>query len=217
MLQGYLRKWKYLLGSAFVDLLSPHAIFLKSVTRGLYWYTWSFTSLLRIVRDINKLNNKPLEQWKAYSTTVKRITTTSLGGKAKNNYHCQNLCKLTQAKSLYEAKYQRILCICHCLQETVISLVWPYIDSRYHYCFSNSRLAEMFGWRGAQKWNDFEIEKVYPLEATERLGAEDLNPIIKDDRVDVDKIHDEFVICSAITNTFHTRLLCSMVENIPLP
>lgn len=46
---------------------------------------------------------------------------------------------------------------------------------------------------------------------------EDLNPIIKDDKVDVDKIHDEFVICSAITNTFHTRLLCSMVENIPLP
>lgn len=46
---------------------------------------------------------------------------------------------------------------------------------------------------------------------------EDLNPIIKDDKVDVDKIHDEFVICSAITNTFRTRLLCSMVENIPLP
>ena len=75
----------------------------------------------------------------------------------------------------------------------------------------------MFGWRGVQKWNDFKIEKVDPLEPTERLGVEDLNPIIKDDRVDVYKIHDEFVICSAITNTFNTRLLCSMVENIPLP
>ena len=31
----------------------------------------AFTSLLRTVKDVNKLNDKLLEQWKTYSTTNK--------------------------------------------------------------------------------------------------------------------------------------------------
>ena len=43
----------------------------------------AFTSLLRTVKAVNQLSDKPLEHWKTYNTTIKKITTTSSGGKAE--------------------------------------------------------------------------------------------------------------------------------------
>ena len=82
----------------------------------------AFTTLLRTVKDVNKLRDKPLEYCKTYSTTVKKIITTSSGGKAENNYQCQGLHNLTQAKSFHEAKHQE-----YCASVTVYlksQLVW---------------------------------------------------------------------------------------------
>ena len=94
-LRGYINKWidaKYLLGCAFfVDLLSPCAIFSKVLQEDDIDVLEAFTSLLRTVKDVNKLSDKPMEHWKTYSTTVKKITTASSGGKAEDIYQCQGL------------------------------------------------------------------------------------------------------------------------------
>ena len=93
-LRGYINKWidaKYLLGCAFfVDLLSPCAIFSKVLQEDDIDVLEAFTSLLRTVKDVNKLSDKPMEHWKIYSTTVKKITTASLGGKAEDIYQCRS-------------------------------------------------------------------------------------------------------------------------------
>ena len=87
---GYVSKWidaKYLLRCTFnIDLLSPGAVFSKVLQEDDTDILKAFTSLLRIVKDVNKLNDKPLEQWKTYSTIIKKITTTILGEKVENNY-----------------------------------------------------------------------------------------------------------------------------------
>jgi len=65
-LQGYLRKWvdaKYLLGCAFfIDLLSPCAIFSKVMQEDDLDVLGAFSSLIRTVKEVNKLSSKPLEQ-----------------------------------------------------------------------------------------------------------------------------------------------------------
>ena len=67
-LQGYLRKWvdaKYLLGCDFyIDLSSPCAIFSKVMQEDDLDVLGAFTSLLRTVKEVNKLSSKPLEQWR---------------------------------------------------------------------------------------------------------------------------------------------------------
>ena len=85
-----------------MDLLSPCAIFSKVLQEDDIDALEAITSLLRTVKDVNKLSDKPIEHWKTYSTT----TTASSGGKAEDIYQCQGLRNLTQAKSFYEAKHQ---------------------------------------------------------------------------------------------------------------
>ena len=58
----------------------------------------AFTSLVRTVKEVNKLSSKPLEQWRTYCTT---LTILSDG----NSYQCQELRNLSQAKSFYESKH----------------------------------------------------------------------------------------------------------------
>ena len=101
-LQGYLRKWvdaKYLLGCAFfTDLLSPCAIFSKVMQEDSLDVLGAFTSLVRTVKEVNKLSSKPLEQWRTYCTTLTKLSDG-------NSYQCQELRNLSQAKSFYESKH----------------------------------------------------------------------------------------------------------------
>ena len=98
-LQGYLRRWvdaKYLLGCAFfIDLLSPCAIFSKVMQEDDLDVLGAFTST---VKEVNKLSSKPLEQWRTYYTTLKKLSDD-------NSYQCQELRNLSQAKSFYESKH----------------------------------------------------------------------------------------------------------------
>ena len=55
----------------------------------------AFTSLLRTVKEVNKLSSKPLEQWQTYYTTLKKLSDD-------NSYQCQELRNLSQAKSFYD-------------------------------------------------------------------------------------------------------------------
>ncbi len=55
---------KYILGCAFYcDLLSPCAIFSKVMQYDSLDVLGAFTSLLRTVKEVNKLSSKRLEHW----------------------------------------------------------------------------------------------------------------------------------------------------------
>ena len=194
-LRGYVSKWidaKYLLGCAFfVDLLSPCAIFSKVLQEDDIDILEAFTSLLRTVKDVNKLSDKPLEQWKTYSTTIKKVTTTISGGKVENNYQCQGLHNLTQAKSFYEAKHQDYCAsVTACMKSR---LAW----SDLTLIRDTITVLATQGWQKCldeeecESETDLEIEKVDPLEPISRLGARFKIPL-QAAGVDVDKLHDEF-------------------------
>ena len=109
-LHGYVSKWidaKYLLGCAFFSIFYHHVQFLKVLQEDDIDTLKAFTSLLKTVKGVNKLSYKPLKH--IHSTTIKKITTTSSGGKAENNYHCQCLSNLIQAKSFMKSGTRNIV------------------------------------------------------------------------------------------------------------
>ena len=75
-LHGYCKKWvdaKYVLGCAFfVDLLTPCALFSKVMQGDDLDILSAFTSLLKTVKEVNKLCSKSVDQWPLYSTTLKK-------------------------------------------------------------------------------------------------------------------------------------------------
>ena len=79
--KGYLKKWvdaKYLLGCAiFIDLLTPCAIFSKSMQADELDILGALNCLLRTVKETNKLSAKSLDQWPTYAATIKNITAVS--------------------------------------------------------------------------------------------------------------------------------------------
>ena len=105
-LQGYCRKWvdaKYVLGCAFfIDLLSPCAVFSKVMQSDDLDVLSAFTSLLRTVKEVNKLCSKSLNQWPMYSATLQKIKEED----GEMVYQCQELHRYDQAVSYFTAHYE---------------------------------------------------------------------------------------------------------------
>ena len=80
--KGYLNKWtnaKYLLGCAlFADLL-PYSIFSKCMQADEMDILGALTNLLQNIKETNKLNTKPLDQWPTYAAMLKKITLNEDG------------------------------------------------------------------------------------------------------------------------------------------
>ena len=76
-LKGYLKKWvnaKYILGcAAFVDLLTPFSVFSRSMQSDNLDILAAITHLVNTLNETNKLSSKPLEQWKTYGDTLKKV------------------------------------------------------------------------------------------------------------------------------------------------
>ena len=89
-LKGYYKKWvdaKYILGCAlFVDLLTPCTIFSKSMQSDEVDILGALTSLLKTLKETNKLSSRPLDQWPTYAATLRKITEEE-GSKV---YQCQD-------------------------------------------------------------------------------------------------------------------------------
>ena len=75
-------KWtnaKYLPGCAlFADLL-PYSIFSKCMQADEMDILGALTNLLRTIKETNKLNMKPLEEWLTYAAMLKKITLNEDG------------------------------------------------------------------------------------------------------------------------------------------
>ena len=104
--KGYLRKWvdaKYILGCVFfIDLLTPCAMFSKSMQADELDILGALTYLLRTVKQTNKVNAKPLDQWPTYTATMKKIVAED----GEWVYQGQVLKKFPEAKSYFERHYQ---------------------------------------------------------------------------------------------------------------
>ena len=61
----------------------------------------ALASLVGTVKESNQLSTKPLDQWPIYSATVKTIEDQT----GEPTYQCQELKKLSQAKTYFESKY----------------------------------------------------------------------------------------------------------------
>jgi hypothetical protein len=88
---GYCNRWlqaKYLLGCAFfVDILTPCAIFSKIMQSNELDIVAALTSLLRTVKETERLRTSQLNKWPVYSATMKQIKDEN----GKNVYQCQEL------------------------------------------------------------------------------------------------------------------------------
>ena len=80
---------------------SPCAIFSKVLQEDDLDVLGAFSSLVRTVKEINKLSDKPLEQWRTYCTTITKLEDG-------RNYQGQQLKNVSQAKSFFENNHQRI-------------------------------------------------------------------------------------------------------------
>ena len=101
-LQGFYNKWvdaKYMLGCVlFVHLLLPCAIFSKVMQRDDLDVLGAFTSLLRTVKEINRLSSKSLEHW---SINTEKVTNE--GGEMLYQY--QTLKNFEKPKELYQSHH----------------------------------------------------------------------------------------------------------------
>ena len=90
-LHGYCHQWtdaKYMLGCAvFVDILTPSAIFSKVMQSDELDILAALTSLLRTIKETEKLRSLPLAQWPVYSATLKNVKDEN----GQKVFQCQNL------------------------------------------------------------------------------------------------------------------------------
>lgn len=171
--KGYLRKWvdaKYLLGCALcVDLLTPCAIFSKSTQADDLDILGALTNLLRTVKETNKLNTKPLDQWPTYAATVKKIADKD----GEWVYQGQVLKKFLEGKSYFESNYQE-----YCTRVTArirTRLSWSDMQLFRDIIF-------MLGTQGWQKILDEQVDVTDEAEETqESTGSE--NPLDTIDRL----------------------------------
>ena len=96
-LRGCYKRWvdgKHLLGCAvFIDVLNPYAVYSKTMQGNEIDILGALTSLLKTVRDTDKLSTKLLEQWPTFAVTQKKCTVDN----GRKVCQCQELVKYEQA------------------------------------------------------------------------------------------------------------------------
>ncbi len=99
---GYCKKWldaKYLLGCAvFIDILTPCSIFSKVMQADELDILAALTTLLRTIKETEKLSSLQLSQWPVYSSTLKKLTEEN----ETKVYQCQELKKFEEANQYYQ-------------------------------------------------------------------------------------------------------------------
>lgn len=105
-LRGYYNKWvdvKYVLGCAvFVDLLAPCMIFSKCMQSDEVDILGTLTSLLRTLKETDKLSSTSLDQWPTYVATLRKCTEED----SSKVYQCQQLKRFSEAEQLYTSHYE---------------------------------------------------------------------------------------------------------------
>ena len=181
-LRGFCRKWvdaKYVLGCAFfVDLLSPCAVFSKVMQSDDLDVLSAFTSLLRTVKEVNKLCSKSLNQWPMYSATLQKIKEED----GERVYQCQELHRYDQAVSYFTTHHEEYCTsVTSCLKSR---LAWSDLQVIRDVILV---LASQ-GWEKLLSDHD---ESTAATQAISRLGTRFKSPLTSA-KVEIDRLHEEF-------------------------
>jgi len=105
-LRGYYLKWtnaKYLMGCAlFVDILSPCSILSKVMQHDDLDILSVLSSMLRSVKEIEKLSMTSLDKWSTYAATLAKCTVND----GTTTYQSQNLKGFVEAKAYFSNHYR---------------------------------------------------------------------------------------------------------------
>ena len=105
-LKGYYRQWtngKYLLDCAFfVDLLSPCTILSKVMQSDDLDILAVLTSLIRSVKEVDKLSSTQLHRWPTYATTLLKCTSND----GAISYQLQEIVQFEAAKTYFSSRYK---------------------------------------------------------------------------------------------------------------
>ncbi len=177
-LRGYYTKWvngKYLLGCAvFTDLLAPCAILSKVLQYDQLNIIVALNSILRTVKETEKLSSTPLEQWATFAATLKKCTSEN----GNTIYQCQELKSFASAKAYYETH-----CAEYCTKVTQCirrRLAWSDLQLLRDIIFTLSSQ----GWEKA-------VDEGDKLEAIDRLSERFRTPL-EAAGAQIDEIHAEY-------------------------
>ena len=105
-ISGYLKKWtnaKYILGYAlFINLLTPCSIFSKSMQSDEIDILGALTSILRMLKEVDKLTSTSLEEWPMFSRISKKINDED----GVKFYQSQELQQFSVVHTYYINHYQ---------------------------------------------------------------------------------------------------------------
>ena len=94
----------------FVHLLTLRAIFAKCLQSNGVDILGALNSLLKTLKETNKLASKPLAQWMTYSSTLRKCTKED----GKTIYQCKQLKKYSEAENYYSSNYEG-----YCIKSTL--------------------------------------------------------------------------------------------------
>ena len=177
-LSGFYKKWtdaKYVLGCAlFIDLLTPCAIFSKSMQSDEADILGAMTCLLKTLKETERLSSTPLESWPTYAATLSKCIEEE---EDKMVYQCQELTRFSQAVEYYTNHY-RDFCsqIVHCIKSR---LSWSDLDLIRDIIF----VLSTHGWEKAMLEED--------MSAVERL-VERFTVPLQGAEADIDAMVTEF-------------------------
>ena len=184
-LRGYCHKWvnaKYLLGCAF------YMDFPRYFRSDDLDVLAAFMSLLRTVKEINKLSSLPLEKW----PTLKKILLED----GERAYQCQSLQNYDQAKNHYTAQYRHLcVSVTDCLKSR---LAWSDLQLIRDVIF----VLATQGWEKVLDVGDDSGDENSdpPMEAIVRLGVRFKHPL--ESNGVIEQLKDEFHDMITYANQF---------------
>ena len=108
-LKGYHTKWtdaKYVLGCAlYVDLLKPCAIFSTAMQSKEVDILGAMNGVVKTLRELEKLSQKPLDEWPLYAATVAKCMHDEDEGRM---YQSQTLKRFSEATTYYSTKCEEL-------------------------------------------------------------------------------------------------------------
>ena len=168
----------------------------------------AFTSLLRSVKELNKLCSKGLEHWPPYTATQKKISEEN----GENVYQCQALKRVAQAKEHYSSRRQEYCSsVTTCLKTR---LAWSDLQLIRDVIF----VLKTQGWQKIVDEDDAEAagsgsEQASSREPIVRLAEGHFKVPLEGAGVDIDRLPEEFHEILLHATQFIS--LSTMVEALP--
>ena len=179
----------------FVDLLTPCAIFSKCLQSDEVDIFGALNSLLKTLKETDKLASKPLAQWTTYSATLKKCTKED----GKTIYQSQLIKKCSEAESYYSSKYEGYY---HCVSDCIKSRL----------CWSDLQLMrDIVFLLSSQGWEKL-VEEESDMAPIDRLVERFAAPL-EATQADTDVIKTEFcdMIAYAVQYIAISSLCCQSV------